>query len=180
MVRGRLVSKHRVCGASMMLALLLAAAPAPASAGSQAAVAESAVCTLTVSLVFAVPVSALPAGATGTPEFTVNGVGTCIGVTTTTVSIGGRGWTAVPPTCAQIVSAAGTATATVGSVTYPVAFTVTGPTAAPQLVMSSLPQVYPLGINAAAQLLIAPASLQACLGGGTTTLQYTGVVLIAG
>jgi hypothetical protein len=30
------------------------------------------------------------------------------------------------------------------------------------------------------QLLIAPASLQACLGGGTTTLQYTGVVLIAG
>jgi hypothetical protein len=167
-----------------MLVLAWAIVPMPASASGQAAVAESSLCTVDLTVHFNSPVGAAQSTATGTPVgYQMSGYGSCDGASlNVSLGVNGVGQAAVPPSCVQWIGTA-PGSVVVGPDTYPVTFAVAGATAAPELVIlaGSLPQFLPLGVSGIGQLAITTASLQACLQpGGTTTLQYTGVVLLIG
>ncbi|HXA27543.1 MAG TPA: hypothetical protein VN193_02245 [Candidatus Angelobacter sp.] len=107
----------------------------------------------------------------------ISGAGTCTGLNgPVAFSLIGHGQTIGSPICASI-TAIGAGTVTLGS-SYPIAFALAGPAAAELIGM--LPSSPLQGGGAAAALLsITPASLQACLQpGGTTSIQYTGAVVI--
>jgi hypothetical protein len=167
-------------GASVAaLAVLWAVLPSPARASDPSlvtGVAESTVCQVSLSLVFNAPVSLLSASPPPAENiYNLSGSGTCYGTSTSVLALRGTGATAGMPSCAAMVSAFGTGTMNIGAAAYAVTFDLVGPTAAPHLVIP-----YTLfGVSGNAELLITAASLQACAqAGGTTSLQYTGALVV--
>jgi len=166
--------------AALVLAWLTLPVAAQAYPDTLASLAESSVCTASVTIQLASPAIAVPSSPLAPVSYIVNASMTCTGVGTTQVSITASGWTAVAPTCAQIVSANGSGSAFVGSSTYPVNLGFAGPTAAPQFVAyTPAPLVGPTALALTGPLMLSAASLQACLQpSGTTSLQYTGVLAL--
>ncbi|HEV7678961.1 MAG TPA: hypothetical protein VGQ42_10375 [Candidatus Dormibacteraeota bacterium] len=131
---------------------------------------------LTVQL--ASPASPLPPAPLAAVGIAVSGSGTCYGSQTLSVSIqSASGTTIAAPTCVQLASSAIPGSLMLGAASYPVTITVAGATAAPLVVARSTQLPGPVALGTVA---ISPASMQACLQGGTTTLQYSGALVVAG
>jgi hypothetical protein len=162
------------------VALLWALAPSPARAGADtvvASVAESSVCTLALTVQLGSPASLLPPAPTAAVPIGTSGSGTCYGTQTLPLSVQSiSGGTVVAPSCVQLTGAL-SGSMVIGATSYPVAITIAGATAAPLLVIRPTTLPGPVGVGA---LTVSPASLTACLQGGTATLQYSGVLVIAG
>jgi len=171
-------------GAVVGLALAWSAIPSPAHAsgdGITAAVAGSSVCELSLTIQLNAPATAVPRSTANT-AYSLVAAAACQGangasaLTVTTAS----GSTVGPASCAQLVSINGIATVMLGTASYPVGFYLAGLTAAPQWSFASPLGLGLGGVAGAGQLLIAPASLQSCLLGGTSSLQYPGVLILVG
>jgi hypothetical protein len=182
MKRDGFLGPRRAAAAAALLSVLGVATPTAAHADSWqiSAVADSGVCQLTLlSVTLAAPAQAMPNASlalTGT-TLTIDGSGTCTGAAgTLPFRVLGSGNTVGAPTCATI-SSVGAGSFTLGA-TIPIVYALTGPAAGAQLLI--IPSSALQGGAGVAQLSITPASLQACLQpGGTTTIQYTGAVLVA-
>lgn len=163
--------------AAIAAALAVAACALPATVHADTAnpylVTQASVCTMTsLTLTTGTPVSAL---STVPTTFDLNAQGTCIGVPSGNLSFFGSGMTDGPATCAGFVAPNGVGTITIGGNGGPITFDIAGLTAAPLLtVMGSQ-----AGLTGAGALALSPTSLEACLLGGTTVLQYTGAAVFA-
>lgn len=165
--------------AAAALTILWVALPLPARAAGDivAGLADSSGCALTLTLQFTAPVtlqSSAPPPA-GNP-YNLDGFGTCYGLGGSPLSLGATGVTEGMPSCATVLTNSGSGTLTFAGQSAPVTVWLTGATAAPQLVVPLTSS----NVVAVAQLAITPSSLQACIqSGGTTVLQYTGIIVAA-
>lgn len=157
------------------LAAVACAAPATVHAGSTdpVLVTQLSVCTITsLTITTAIPVSTM---STAPTSFALNAQGTCTGQPSGSLFLNGSGVTDGPATCAGFVSADGVGTISVGNGLGTMTFDVAGLTAAP-LIAVTMSQ---MGLSGTGALALSPASMEACLLGGTTVLQYTGTSVFA-
>jgi len=176
-------SRHarRLGGAAAVLALTWAFAPQTTHAdiGAYIAGLDTSVCQLSgLTIQAASPLSgALPTSTAGQDTYNISATGTCSGLAAGPFSFTGSGVISGTPTCSGFLSSGG-AQMQVGSFFYPtVQFTLTGVTAGSQMTIVNSTSGVDVG---AAQLSLTTASLNACMQpGGTTTLQYSGVVTMA-
>jgi hypothetical protein len=177
MKEGRGGWRRRVVRCTAATASIWAMTPVAAQAGGTAVVGDSAVCTITGTVLLSAPASLAPSYSTVDALFVASG--TCTGVQTVPVSITLDALAAVGPTCAQIVVLNSRGTLQRGSQPqYSATGYLAGPTTAPALALVTSPIAG--GVVGAGQLTLAPASLLACVQGGTTSLQYDGVLVLAG
>ncbi len=95
-------------------------------------------------------------------------------------AITANGRTQVAPTCADFVIVANAGLVTIGTQQFPTTFSIVGPSADTQWVMEMTPLFLGSAGAGAAQLSLDPASLQACLQpGGTSILTFTGAAVFA-
>ena len=179
---GRLA--RRLSAASLgLVCACLALQPATAFADPtvHAGVTDSSVCSVNVSLQFTVPVTSMPSLAE--PGVTVNASGTCNGVVPNVpLFLQAGGWTPVAPTCTLLTPGAAGGTLTLGATPYGINTAVGGSTAMPEMAVGPATiGVSGVSVSGTASLTITPESLQQCLQpGGTTLLQYTGILTLAG
>jgi len=176
--------RWRLHAAAASLTAVWVVVPLRASAGigATATPAQSAICQLSsLTIQTTVPVSAsATASLSGLSQttYSVSGQGTC---TTPAGQAGlfitGAGATVGTPTCTDFVGSGG-ATVTVGSSTYDGTLYIAGPTASSDWALEMTPGPSTAGA-AAGDMSISTPSLDACMQGGTTTLDYTGTVVVA-
>jgi len=136
-------------------------------------VTQASICTITtLTITTGMPVSAT---ATAPTTFGLTAQGTCVGEPPGSLVISGSGMTDGPPTCAEFTSVNGVGTISVGMSSGSVTFDIAGLTAAPLMALT----MAQTGLTGVAALTLSPASLEACLLGGTTVLQYSGAGVFA-
>jgi len=158
--------------AAAVLASSACAFPISAHAGSVGPL-STAVCTISqFTITTTAPVRAIPS--TASTQFGVTAMGTCSGGSVGIFNIAGSGTTVGSPTCLTFAGIGG-GTVTVDNMP-PVAITFALAGATPGPVMAFVMQQISLaGVGGVVLLAISPASLEACLYTGTTTLSYTGI-----
>lgn len=173
----------RTAAASFVVAWAFVPLRADAGIDGTATPVDSAVCQISsLTILTTIPVSTsvtdMLSGTSGTP-YSLSGQGSC---TTpngpASLSISGSGATVGSPTCTDFVGS-GAATITVGTSGYNGNLYIAGPTASSDWALNMIPVGPSTAGTAAGDMSISTASLDACMQGGTTTLDYTGEVVVA-
>jgi len=184
------VHRWRLRLAAASLTLVWAGVPlhAHADIGLTVTGMTSAVCqltSLTIQTTYPISPSATAPlnGPTAPNPYSVGGQGTCttvFGTTTTTnvpMTISGGGATLGTPTCTEFAGS-GMGVVTVGAGQWSGILAIAGPTSSSDWGLVLTPTLSAAGA-ATGDMSMDPTSLDACMQNGTSTLDYTGTVVLA-
>jgi len=158
-----------------VLAVIACAVPASVHAdeANPYVFVQASVCTITsLTITTGTPVSAV---STAPTSFGVTAQGSCVGDPPGSLFLSGSGVTDGPATCEGFVTLNGAGVISVGTSSGPVSIDIAGLTAAPLMVLA----MSQTGLTGTAALSLSPVSLEACLLGGTSILQYSGTSVFA-